>query len=66
MSIDSGSFPELLKIADVAALLNISVPSVRRLQRQRQIPFHKVRGCIRFAKSDVAAYLRKQRIRTID
>ena len=62
MSIETSTALELLTIAEVAKLLKISVPSVRRLQHQHQLPFFKVRGCIRFDKGDVIAYLQKQRI----
>lgn len=66
MSIESRSFPELLSIAETAELLNISVPTVRRLQRQRKIAFHKVGGSVRFAKSDISAYLETRRVGPIE
>jgi excisionase family DNA binding protein len=66
MSIDAGSMPELLTIAEVAELLKISVPSVRRLQQQRKVPFVRVGGSIRFFRSDIASYLEKRRVRSID
>ncbi|MGD1083037.1 MAG: helix-turn-helix domain-containing protein [Candidatus Sulfotelmatobacter sp.] len=66
MSIELSPTVELLTIAEVAELLKVSVPTVRRLQQQRQIAFHKVKGSIRFARSDVASYLEKQRVSTID
>ena len=66
MSVEPGPALELLTIPEVSDFLKISVPSVRRLQQQRQIPFFKVGGGIRFARSDVAAYLQKRRVRTID
>jgi excisionase family DNA binding protein len=66
MSIDSGLLPELLTIPEVAELLRISEPTVRRLQQRRQIAFRKVSGSIRFARSDVAAYLEKRRVSAID
>jgi excisionase family DNA binding protein len=45
--------------------LRISVPSVRRLQQQRRIPFFKVGGRIRFERSDIVAYLQKRRVHSI-
>jgi excisionase family DNA binding protein len=66
MSIDANSPSELLTIPEVAALLKISVPTVRRLQQRRQIPFVKVGGCVRFTRADVAAYLDKRRVGAID
>jgi len=64
MSIESGPSLELLTIPEVARLLTISVPSVRRLQ-QRHIPFFKVGGRIRFERSDIVAYLQKRRMHSI-
>jgi excisionase family DNA binding protein len=66
MSIDPGWMPELLTVADVARLLKISISSVRRLQQRRRLPFIKVGGRIRYARSDVADYLERQRVGTID
>jgi excisionase family DNA binding protein len=65
MSVEISTALELLTIAEVAKLLKISVPSVRRLQQQRHIPFFKVGGRIRFAQSDVVAYLQKRRVHSI-
>jgi excisionase family DNA binding protein len=66
MSIDADPVLGLLTIPDVAELLKISIPTVRRLQQQRKIPFVKVGGCVRFVRSDIAAYLEKRRVRSID
>ena len=66
MSIDAAPVPQLLTVPEVAALLKISVPSVRRLQQRRQIPFVKVGGCVRFTRADIAAYLDKRRVGAID
>jgi excisionase family DNA binding protein len=60
-----GCFPALLTIPEVARLLTISPSGVRRLQQQREIPFVKVRGAVRFLKEDVIAYLRRQRVEAI-
>ena len=66
MSIETDPALELLTIPEVARLLKLSVPSVRRLQQQRRIPFFKVGGTIRFNKSDVATYLMNRRVEPID
>ena len=66
MSIEAGPVLDLLTIVEVAKLLRISVPSVRRLQYQRRIPFFKVGGRIRFAESDIVAYLQKRRVHSIE
>ena len=66
MSTDCDPAIELVTIAEVAELLKISVPSVRRLQQGRRIPFHKVGGSVRFAKEDIASFLTKNRVESID
>jgi excisionase family DNA binding protein len=66
MSIDAARLSELLTIREVAAILKISIPSVRRLQQRRQIPFVKVGGCVRFTRTDIAVYLDRRRVGAID
>ncbi len=66
MSIEPELALELLTIPEVAQLLRISASTVRRLQQQRHIPFFKVGGRIRFTPGDVAAYLQKRRVHSID
>ncbi len=56
---------ELLTVAEAAEFLKISVSSVRRLQRQRRIPFYKVGGSIRFARGDLLLFLQKHRVESI-
>lgn len=65
MPIDSSQVVELLTVAEVAGLLKVSVPTVRRLQQQRRLPFIKVGRGVRFAKSDVAAYVERRRVESI-
>ena len=57
---------ELLTISDVAEFLKISPTGVRRLQQKRSVPFIKIGGSIRFSKSDILAYLEKQRVESIN
>jgi excisionase family DNA binding protein len=52
----------LLDVTEVAKFLKISVSTVRRLQQQRHIPFCKVGGLIRFTKSDIVDYLKRERV----
>ena len=66
MSIDADPLLGLLTISEVAELLKISIPTLRRLQRQRAIPFIKVGGCVRFSKGDIASYLQQRRVKPID
>jgi hypothetical protein len=39
---------------------------MRRLQQRRSISFIKVGGSVRFSISDIAAYLRRQRVEAIN
>jgi len=57
---------ELKTIAEAASFLRVSMPTVRRLQQARRIPFIKVGGSVRFARSDLLAYIEKQRVRSVD
>jgi len=63
--IDSNRTIELLTIREVADLFRVSVSEIRRLQYGRQLPFIKVGGSVRFAKSDLMAYLAKRRVESI-
>ena len=65
MPVDSNSTTELLTVREVATLLNISEPGVRRLMDKRLVPFFKIGGCIRFEKSDVLSYLQDNRVEAI-
>ena len=62
---EQNSTVELLTIKDVAKLLKVSQTSVRRLQQGRHLPFIKVGGSIRFAKTDIFEYLKKGRVEAI-
>lgn len=55
----------LLTIHEAAKLLTVSVPTVRRLQTQRDIPFVKIGGSVRFDKRDIVAYVTRNRIEPI-
>jgi excisionase family DNA binding protein len=65
MSIDCDPFIDLLTIREAANLLRLSVSGVRRLQRQRRIPFIKLGGSIRFDRRDLANFLNKNRVQAI-
>jgi len=54
-----------MTIKDVAEALKVSPASVRRLQQGRRIAFIKVGGSVRFAKSDVLNFLKKERVESI-
>jgi excisionase family DNA binding protein len=56
---------ELLTIEEITELLKVSVSAIRRLQGGRRIPFIKVGGSVRFLRSDVIEYVRKNRIESM-
>lgn len=68
ISNDSRPVPtiDLLTITQTAGLLKVSVSTMRRLQQGRCIPFIKVGGSVRFSKNDIASYLGKHRVESID
>jgi excisionase family DNA binding protein len=63
---DSDPAIDLLTMAEAAWVLKISIPSMRRFQLRRFIPFVKVGHGVRFLKSDLATYLAKRRVESID
>lgn len=58
--------PELLTLLEVAELLKTSIPTVRRLQQKRLLPFFKIGGAIRFSRDDLAAYIEECRVEAVD
>jgi len=59
---DSKEKIELLTTTELSEFLRISMPSVYRLVERKTIPFYKIGGVIRFAKDEVADYLKQNRI----
>lgn len=66
LSSSSTAAVELLTVPETAVFLTISEKGVRRLQHARQLPFIKVGGSVRFAKSDLLAYLESRRVKPLD
>ena len=64
-SFDIDNTDELLTVAETAKFLKISVTGVRRLQQRRLMPFIKVGGSLRFARSDLRAYIARRRVESI-
>lgn len=44
----SVQFPNLIDYEGLARLLGVSVPTVKRWKADGEIPFLKIRGCVRF------------------
>ncbi|MBM3261604.1 helix-turn-helix domain-containing protein [Candidatus Kaiserbacteria bacterium] len=57
---------QLWTVPEVARLLKVSVPSVRRLIQHRHISFCKVGGSIRFSKRDITSFLEGSRVESIN
>ena len=53
--------PDFLTAKEVAHILRISVKTVYQWTQDNYLPGRKRRGCRRFLKSDVIAWLEKQR-----
>jgi len=56
---------DLLDILQAAKFLTISVPTMRRLQQARYIPFTKIGGSVRFLKKDLEAYIAEKTVPAI-
>jgi excisionase family DNA binding protein len=65
MPTDSTQPAELLTVDEVAELLKISASTVRRLHSDREIPFVKVRGSVRFVRKDIVSYIARCRVEAI-
>jgi excisionase family DNA binding protein len=65
MPIDRHPTIDLLTILEAAELLKISVSGMRRLQRQRRIPFIKINASIRFARQDLTSFIEAARVEAI-
>lgn len=66
MSTSSETTLELLKVDEVAEILNISGPGVRRLLQKQLMPFYRVMGSVRIDKKDVLSYLEDNRSERVD
>jgi excisionase family DNA binding protein len=61
----SNTLPNMLTPDDLAAYLRISKTGVYRMVEKRQIPFYRIGGSLRFAQSDILAYLGGKRIEPV-
>jgi excisionase family DNA binding protein len=66
ISTDSDPAIELLTVAEAAEFLGISIPTIRRFQLRRFIPFVKIGRSVRFLKSDLVAYVARRRVESIE
>ena len=50
-----------LTVRDVAVLLKLSVPTIRRYTMNKEIPFHKLDRAVRYKKSEVELWFEKRK-----
>ena len=55
----------LLKVRQVAVILNVSNTAVYRLVERREIPFYSFTRKLRFRESEIEEYLKRSRIEVI-
>ena len=48
---------KLINLADAAPILNISVITIRRLIKKREIPYHRIGHKYFFTEEDIQTYL---------
>ena len=53
---------EYLTAEKAAAILDVTPQMIRKLCRERQLPFYKVGRCIRIARPDFERYLASHRV----
>lgn len=51
----------MLTKTDVMQVLNVSLSTVNRLMKSKELPFQKIRGAVRFKRQDVDEYLERSR-----
>ena len=51
---------EYLTVFEVAALLKVSVQTIRRFTMLKKIPFHKIGRAVRYKKSEIELWVTKQ------
>lgn len=62
MTTISNPIIKLYNIDELTRFLSVSKTTVYRLIETRQIPFYKIKGCIRIAHDDVMKYLEQNRL----
>ncbi|MBP6859087.1 MAG: helix-turn-helix domain-containing protein [Candidatus Magasanikbacteria bacterium] len=59
------SSKQLLTVADLASMLDISRPTIYRLVEDRKIPFLKLGSLIRFTKTNIEQFLNERQVNPI-
>jgi len=66
MSSQSNTITKLGTIDELSKILSVSKITIYRLVETRKIPFYKIKGCIRFAETDILKFLEQSRIDEMD
>jgi len=66
MTTDLNTIFKLYNIDEIAEVMNISKTTLYRLVQTRKIPFYKIKGCVRFSKTDILEYLENHRIKPVE
>jgi len=54
-----------LSSKELAAYFNVSVRTIHRRIESKDLPFHRIGGCIRFKREDVDNYLSKVLVESV-
>jgi len=49
-----------LTVKEVAVIVRLSVPTIRRYTMNKEIPFHKINRAVRYKKSEIELWVEKR------
>ena len=49
-----------LTVREVAAIVRLSVPTIRRYTMNKEIPFHKIKRAVRFKKTEIEKWVEQR------
>ena len=49
-----------LTVTEVAVMVRLSVQTIRRYTRKKQIPYHKINRTVRYKKSEIEQWVEKR------
>jgi len=49
-----------LTVREVAAIVRLSIPTIRRYTMNKEIPFHKINRAVRYKKSEIEEWVEKR------
>ena len=51
-----------LTVKDVAVIVRLSIPTIRRYTMNKEIPFHKINRAVRYKKSEIEEWVEKREL----